>query len=40
MTKHIKNGLGKDVIVHYEYVDVISPLQSGKMKIFYSHMKE
>ncbi len=40
MTKHIKSGLGKDVRVHYEYVSVISPLQSGKMKIFYSHLKE
>lgn len=40
MTKHIKSGLGKDVAVYYKYVDVISPLPSGKMKIFYSHMKE
>lgn len=40
VTKHIKGGLGNDVIVRYEYVDVISPLQSGKMKIFYSHIKE
>lgn len=39
MTKHIKSGLGNDVIVHYEYVDMIAPLPSGKMKIFYSHVQ-
>jgi len=36
MTKHIKTGLGKDVVVNYEYVDVIAPLKSGKMKTFCS----
>ncbi len=39
MTNHIKTGLGKDVVVNYEYVDVIAPLESGKMKIFHSSIK-
>lgn len=37
---HIIRGLGKDVSVLFNYVDVIQPLHSGKLKIFTSYVDE
>ncbi|WP_054743440.1 phenylacetate--CoA ligase family protein [Cellulosilyticum ruminicola] len=40
LKNHIVRGLGKDVEVIFKYVDILKPLQSGKMKIFTSHVKD